>query len=79
MQSELQHDWTAPHPLRGMTLADAQALLARINYRANWSVPELIEAAQRLPLADRPKLQQALRITAAAELQAAHEIEVRHA
>lgn len=65
----MQNDNTVSlHP---MTLDEAKATLAAINYREDWSVPELIEACADLAEAERKRVSIALRVTAAAYQQEA--------
>ena len=63
---------TNPHLL---SLEDAKTLLATIGYRSDWSVSELIEAAQHLSPIETTLLQQALRCVAVAEFAEAHLLE----
>ena len=63
---------TNPHLL---SLEDARTLLAKVNYRSDWSVSELIEAAQHLSPIETVMLQQALRCVAASEFAEAHMLE----
>lgn len=65
----MQNDSTASlHP---MSLDQAKATLAAINYREDWSVPELIDACSHLGDDECHRVQTALRITAAAYQQEA--------